>query len=62
MRATTVEQIQVQPRGAGRMHRQEARHECPDVRWPPAVRLLVLVGLCALSWTAVILLSSLLFA
>jgi len=62
MRAAVIEQIPVTADGAGRAQQQDgARHGCPDLRWPPAVRLMILLGGSALGWTVVILLSSLLF-
>jgi len=41
--------------------RDNAHQECPDLRWPPAVRLMTLVAGSAVAWAVVILLSSLLF-
>jgi hypothetical protein len=62
MSATTAGQIHPHSGYSGRARSQSAaNHGCPDLRWPPAVRLLALVGCSALAWGAVILLSSLLF-
>jgi hypothetical protein len=61
MRATTFEQIRYQHPADRCAQRQDSAGACPDLRWPPAVRLLTLVGGSALAWAAVILLGSLLF-
>jgi hypothetical protein len=62
MGVTTVDRIQAQPAGASRMQSQDAtHHDCPDLRWPPAVRLMVLVGCLVAAWTPIILISSFLF-